>query len=135
MCILVPPPPPPSGEWCLNGYLQSIGSHRKVRSWASIHLSHGMGCLKQRDSLVWLETPKLITPSLPPSLPWCYLVLQVKTTSPVPSFPAVVNRLQFTSPHVRKENKNRGSSRFNISQKREIQKLPRLKGKSVQARN
>lgn len=55
--------------------------------------------------------------------------MQVKTISPVPSFPAVVSRLQFTSPHVRKENKNRGSARFLISQKRELQKLPALKGK------
>ena len=53
---------------------------------------------------------------------------QIKGISPVPSYPAVVNRIQFTSPHVRKENKNRGSSRFNISLKREIQKLPPLKG-------
>ena len=52
---------------------------------------------------------------------------QHKTTAPVPTFPALVNRLQFT-PHARKDNKNRGSSRFNISQKKEIQKLPPLKG-------
>ena len=53
---------------------------------------------------------------------------QTKTVAPVPTFPTVVNRLQFTSPHIRKDNKNRGSSRFNISQRRDIQKLPPLKG-------
>lgn len=58
--------------------------------------------------------------------PW-----QTKTVAPVPTFPTVVNRLQFTSPHIRKDNKNRGSSRFNISQKREIQKLPPLKGRNT----
>lgn len=52
---------------------------------------------------------------------------QTKTVAPAPTFPTVVNRLQFTSPYIRKD-KNRGSSRFNISQKREIQKLPLLKG-------
>ena len=50
----------------------------------------------------------------------------------MPSYPAVVNRLQFTSPQFRKEsNKSRGSSRFHISKKRDIQKLPLLKGVCV----
>lgn len=57
-----------------------------------------------------------------------------KTVAPVPTFPAVVNRLQFTSPHIRKDNKNRGSSRFNLSLKREIQKLPPLKDVAPTAR-
>ncbi|XP_064403531.1 serine/threonine-protein phosphatase 2A 56 kDa regulatory subunit gamma isoform-like [Halichondria panicea] len=56
-----------------------------------------------------------------------------KTVAPTPTFPTVVTRLQFTSPHIRKD-KNRGSSRFNISQKREIQKLPLLKDVAPSAR-
>ena len=51
----------------------------------------------------------------------------VSPGGPVPSYTHVLDKLQFSGPHIRKD-KNRGSSRFNISQKRDIQKLPLLKG-------
>ena len=33
------------------------------------------------------------------------------------------------SPNVRRDNRNQGSSRFNVSARRDLQKLPLLKGK------
>ena len=46
---------------------------------------------------------------------------------PASSYTSMLDKIQFTGPHIRKD-KNRGSSRFNISKNREIQKLPLLKG-------
>jgi len=46
---------------------------------------------------------------------------------PVPTYSAVVNRMQHSSPLIHKDTRTRGSSRFNISKNREIQKLPLLK--------
>ena len=56
------------------------------------------------------------------------LWLQKGAPAPVPTYSAVVNRMQHSSPLIHKDTKTRGSSRFNISKNREIQKLPLLKG-------
>ena len=69
--------------------------------------------------------------SLPPLLlPLPPLSLQRPAHGAVPpasSYTHMLDKLQFTGPHIRKD-KNRGSSRFNISKNRDIQKLPPLKG-------
>ncbi|CAI8007062.1 Serine/threonine-protein phosphatase 2A 56 kDa regulatory subunit delta isoform [Geodia barretti] len=49
---------------------------------------------------------------------------------PASSYTNMLDKIQFTGPHIRKD-RNRGSSRFNISRNREIQKLPPLKDASV----
>jgi serine/threonine-protein phosphatase 2A regulatory subunit B' len=49
---------------------------------------------------------------------------------PASSYTNMLDKIQFTGPHIRKD-RNRGSSRFNISKNREIQKLPPLKDASV----
>jgi len=54
--------------------------------------------------------------------------LQKGAAGPVPTYSAVVNRMQHSSPLIHKDTRTRGSSRFNISKNREIQKLPLLKG-------
>jgi len=53
--------------------------------------------------------------------------LQKGAAGPVPTYSAVVNRMQHSSPLIHKDTRTRGSSRFNISKNREIQKLPLLK--------
>ena len=57
--------------------------------------------------------------------------IQKTAVGPVAAYPAVVSRIQHTAPHIHKDTKARGSSRFNISKNREIQKLPPLKGVCV----
>ncbi|XP_065176355.1 serine/threonine-protein phosphatase 2A 56 kDa regulatory subunit gamma isoform-like [Sycon ciliatum] len=47
---------------------------------------------------------------------------------------AAVNRIKYAPPHLKKDKQNRGSSRFNISSKRELTKLPPLKDATGESR-
>lgn len=42
--------------------------------------------------------------------------------------PTQVNKIKYALPHMRKDKGSHGSSRFKVSDKRELQKLPALKG-------
>lgn len=44
--------------------------------------------------------------------------------------PTLINKIKFPGPPHVKKDKRQGSSRFNISKDRELQKLPLLKGKN-----
>lgn len=56
------------------------------------------------------------------------LTHSVSQVTPASSYSNVAGRIPVGSPSIRRDNRNQGSSHFNVSAKRDLQKLPLLKG-------
>lgn len=76
-----------------------------------------------------LLRPQVTKPSGPPSVPPPAPPTAAPSSAPPPP-PAQINKLKLQQPpsHLKNKDKRQGSSRFNATKNRELQKLPSLKG-------